>query len=304
MSAAVTPSTEHNPRSGILLMLVAVVCFTALDGTAKLLVREYSIAEIVWGRYLFNLLLMAAFIPRLGIAGLVTTERPVLQIARGLLLLTSTASLFAALRFMPMADTYAITFVSPLIVAALSAPLLKERVMRSHWTAILCGFLGVIVIVRPGSGTASWAAVFALTMALSYALYQIMTRAMSVSEGTITTLFYTALVGSIAMSSVLPVVWRTPTVAAWALMAWMGLVGFIGQLLLFKALSLAPAALLSPFTYTQIVWATAIGYMLFGDVPDLATIAGSLIVIASGLYVLIDAARGRAVIAAWRNGKS
>ena len=303
MSAAVTTSTKHDPRRGILLILLAVVCFTALDGTAKLLVREYSIAEIVWGRYLFNVLLMAAFIPRLGIAGLVATGRPVFQIARGFLLLTSTASLFAALRFMPMADAYAISFVSPLIVAALSAPLLKEQVSRSHWTAILCGFLGVIVVIRPGSGTISWAAVFPLTMALSYALYQIMSRAMSISEGTITTVFYTALVGSIAMSCALPVVWRTPTVAAWALMAWMGLAGLIGQLLLFKALSLAPASLLSPITYTQIIWATGIGYILFGDVPDLATIVGSLVVIASGLFLLSGVARRRVVITAWRNGK-
>ena len=290
MKAMTVVTVGQRPRAGILLMLAAVACFTALDGAAKVLVHDYSIVEIAWGRYLFNLLLLSFFIPRLGMGGLVTTAKPVLQIVRGFLLLTSTASLFAALQFLPMADTYAITFISPIIVAALSVPLLKEQIRPSHWVAILCGFLGVIVVIRPGSGAVGSAAIFPLIMALAYATYQIVTRTMSAGESAITTVFYTALVGSASMSCALPVVWRVPTMAAWTLFFWMGLVGLIGQLLLFKAFRLAPASLLSPFAYTQILWACMIGYAVFGDVPDFWTAIGSLIIVASGLFLVCYAA--------------
>ena len=269
-------------------MLAAVTCFTALDGTAKLLAHDYSVVEITWGRYLFNFLLLMLLVPRLGIGGLVITGRPVLQIVRGLLLLTSTASMFAALRFMPMADTYAITFVSPIIVALLSVPFLKEQIERSHWAAILLGFFGVIVVIRPGSGIASSAAFFALAMAIAYAIYQILTRMISADEKASTTVFYTALVGTASTSCLLPVVWRAPTLEAWSLLIWMGLAGLIGQILLFKAFSLAAASILAPFAYSQILWASAIGYTVFGDVPDLWTVIGSLILIASGIFLSRD----------------
>lgn len=276
---------EHRPLLGILLMLLAVLSFTALDSTAKLLVQHYPVVEVVWARYLFNLILLAAAIPRLGIGGLVRTSRPVLQVVRALLLLTATASVFTAVRFLSLADTYAISFVSPIIVAVVSAPLLGEVVDRRRWAAILCGFVGVVVVMRPGTSAFTWAALFPLSMATAYAFYQVVTRLMTSTERTVTALFYTSLVGTLLTSSVVPLVWSQPDRRAWMLMVLTGLFGLIGQGLLFLAFRFAPAATISPFVYSQIVWATAVGYVLFGNVPDAPTLVGAGIVIGSGLFL-------------------
>jgi len=154
------------PLLGILLMVAAGLAFTALDGSAKFLVRDHPLVEVVWARYVFSLVTVGAFLPRYGLVGLVSTGNLRLQVGRGSLLLLTTLLMFVALRFMPIADTYAISFVAPLLVAAVSVPLLGETIARGQWLAILAGFVGVLVVVRPGLGAFSWAAGLPLLMAV------------------------------------------------------------------------------------------------------------------------------------------
>jgi drug/metabolite transporter (DMT)-like permease len=286
MTARALAAPSERPLLGIGLMLLAVLSFTCLDAIAKYGARDASVAMLVWGRYAFNLLFMSAFLPWLGVGGLVRTARPIFQAVRAVMLVLATVSMFMAVKLLPLAETYAISFVSPLIVAALSAPTLGERVGGRQWVAIFAGFAGVLIVIRPGEAALGWVAVYPLLMATFYAIYQIMTRVLRTSDGPVPTLFYTVLVGSLAMSAVLPVFWETPLTETLGLMAAMGALGLCGQLMLIKALSLAPASLISPFVYTQIIWAGAIGYLVFGDVPDAATLLGALIVVASGTLLL------------------
>ena len=289
------PARERRSRlTGIALMTGAVACFACLDASAKYLNGYIDTLEVVWARYFFSLVTVFTLLPRYGLFGLVGTTRLGLQAGRGSLILATTLLAFVALRFLPIADTYAISFVAPLMVAAASVPLLGETIGRGQWLAILGGFLGVLVVVRPGLGAFSWAAGLPLLMAVGNVAVQIMTRRMSVGEGAATTMFYTSLAGSIGMSILLPFVWTPPSVAAWLLMAMMGAAGFAGQLLLFLAFRAAPASLVSPFAYTQIVWAIPIGWLAFGDLPDVATVCGGAIVVLSGLALARLGRRGRA----------
>jgi drug/metabolite transporter (DMT)-like permease len=288
------------PLLGIALMVSAGLSFTVLDGTAKLLVQHYPVAEVVWARYVFSLLSVAAFLPRYGLVTLVGTRRLGLQLGRAAMLLAATGAMFVGLRFLPLADAYAITFVTPLIVAALAGPTLGERIGGRQWLVVTCGFLGVLVVIRPGLGVISWAALFPLLMASANAGYQLLTRLLSGGERTATTMFYTSLVGSVAMSAAMPLTWQPPDAGGWALMTLMGFAGFVGQLLLFLALRFAPAPVVSPFSYSAILWAIAFGYLVFGDMPDGGTMLGAAIVVGSGLALLWQGRlqRGRAAAAA------
>lgn len=279
------PETRDQPVVGIALMLVAVLSFTVLDTIAKLLVETYEVPMVVWARYAFNLLLMLAFVPRKGM-GLVRTDRLGIQVLRGLMLVGATASMFAAVRFLPLADVYAISFVSPLLVALFAVPLLRENVEPSQWAAILLGFVGVVIALKPSFSAFDWTTLLPLSMASFYALYQILTRFVGAREDPLTTLFYTALVGTVAMTAVLPLFWDRPTKGAWATMAAMGAVGLVGQLCLIRAFTFAKASLLSPLVYTQIVWAAVIGFVVFNTAPSAATLAGAAIVAGSGAILL------------------
>jgi drug/metabolite transporter (DMT)-like permease len=278
------------PRQGLLaglaFMILTGLCFTALDSIVKLLIRRhYPMIEVLWARYAFSFLPLLALLPRHGLR-LLATRRPQLQLGRACLMLISSAGMYAGLRFLPIADCYAVGFVTPLMVALASAPLLGERVSRRQWLAILGGLAGVLVVIRPGLGALSWAALFPLTTAAANAGYQLMTRVMRATESAATTMVYTFLLGTVLTSALLPIGWVSPDASGWALMAVAGLIGFAGQLSLFQAFRLAPAALVSPISYLQIVWAVAVGLLMFGDPPDPVTLAGAAIVIASGLVVV------------------
>lgn len=272
--------------AGIALMLLATLSFVLLDGSAKYLVDKISVIQLVWARYTISLVLLTAVIPLIGGWRIVITHRPFVQCFRGLMLMCATASIFMAMRYLSMANAYAISFISPAIVAALAIPILGERVSSLRWGAISLGFIGVLIVIRPGSGLVSWPAVFPLSMATFYAIYQIMTRAVGASDPPLTTLFYTMLVGTVVSSLAVPFVW-VPVSDAGSLgvLLWMGLIGIAGQFALITAFAKAPASMLAPIAYTQIVWAAIGGFFVFGDIPDLATIGGSLVIIASGLIL-------------------
>ena len=286
MTAATDGLSSSRPLAGVGLMVCAVLSFTMLDSSAKYLGDDYALGQLLWARYTISLLLLLIVAtPVVGVRSLVRTDRPAFQLLRGGLLLLATGSIFTAVKLLPLANAYAISFLSPVIVAALAVPLLGERVTVGRWLAILTGFAGVLVVMRPGSAGFSWAVVFPLAMATFYAVYQIMTRMLGPRDSALTTVFYTMLTGTVVTSALLPAVWRWPTIEAWAVLVWMGMIGLIGQILLIWAFRLAEASFLSPFVYTQIIWASLIGYLVFGDVPDIATLAGAGIIIASGMVL-------------------
>ena len=243
--------------------------------------------QVVWARYFGAFLLALIFLNPITKPKMMTTTRPFMQIGRSALLLGSTALNFFALRYLQLDEALAILFSTPFLVALLCVPLLGEWVGWRRWTAISVGFLGVLLVARPGLGGLHPAALLSLGSAVCYALYVISTRVLARSDSTETTLFYSNLVGAVAMLPVIPLVWTTPNNAfVVALMVLIGALGSGGHYLLIRGHRLAPASTLAPFIYTQMVWTTALGFLVFGDVPHRWTIVGGLIVVSSGLYLL------------------
>jgi drug/metabolite transporter (DMT)-like permease len=273
--------------TGIALMCGAVASFAVLDTTAKYLNLYMATLQVVWARYTGAFLFPFIVSNPWTRPGLMRTDRPVLQIVRSFLLLGSTLCNFLALRYLQLDEAIAIIFSTPFFVAALSGPMLGEWVRWRRWTAIGVGFVGVLVVTRPGAGTFQPAALLSLLAALFYAVYSITTRILARTDSNETTLFYSNLVGFVALLPVLPLVWTTPTdPLVITLMVATGAMGSFGHYLLIAAHRLAPAAVLSPFIYSEIVLVIALGYLVFGDVPHRWTLVGCGIVIASGLYIV------------------
>jgi len=270
---------------GIALMCGAVGTFSCLDTTAKYLGRHIDVMQVVWARYTFALLLTFIISNPLSRRGLLRTARPALQIVRAAILLTSTLLNFFALRYLRLDQVLAITFSTPFVVAALSGPTLGEWVGPRRWAAIGFGFIGVLVVTRPGFGIVHPAAILAVLATLAYAAYFLTTRVLSRTDSNETTLFYSNFVGAALMLPVAPFFWTWPALWQLGLMILAGALASFGHYMLIAAHRRAPASLLSSFIYSQLVWVIALGYAVFGDVPDAYTLAGASIVIASGLYV-------------------
>jgi len=272
----------------IALMCGACAVFSCLDATAKFLVQSMDALQIVWARYTSAFIVAFVVSNPLTRPGLFTTGRPLLQIGRSALLLASTAFNVFALRRLQLDQALAITFSAPFFVTVLSGVLLDEWAGWRRLTAIGVGFLGVLVVVRPATASPlPPAALLSLAGAGCYALYNISTRALARTDTSQTTLFYSNLVGAAAMMPLLPFVWHAPDgPLAWTLMIMTGVFGSFGHYLLIAAHRLASAAVLAPFIYVQLLWATMWGYLVFRDLPDRFTLAGAAIVIGSGLYIL------------------
>lgn len=276
---------EHHPLRGILLMLAAVFCFASLDASVKHLSALVPILILVWVRYLVQFVLMVVLLgPTMG-RGLLRTSRPWAMIVRAITMLATTAFGMMTFRAMPLAEATAVVFVSPLLVGLLSGPVLKEHVGTPRWAAIALGFTGVLLIARPGSGITAEGLAWALATALLYAIYQIQTRQLAPTENTWTLLFYTAWVGTAAMTALLPWYWVLPALAGidWGLLLALGVFGGVGHFLLTRAFRYAPASTLSPLLYAQLVWAALYGGMFFGHWPSHLALAGMGVIVASSL---------------------
>lgn len=271
-------------RRGILWMLVTILLFVSMDTTAKYLTQSYPVPQVVWARYVFHVLLVCLLLNR-RVPHLLRSRRLGLQILRSLLLVVTTGCFVGALSLMPLADASAVLLVAPLIVTGLSVPLLGEPVGIRRWCAVGVGFLGALIIVRPGGDLFGWAALLPLLAALLYAIYQIATRLLSRSDAPETTLLFTGLVGAVVASAIVPWYWITPDMEGLALMTLLGTLGGISQFGLIKAFQAAPAAIVSPFGYSNMIWATLLGLLIFGDFPHWSTLVGAGVLIASGLYV-------------------
>lgn len=280
----------HQPLRGIALFLAAMLLFSLLDATAKHLSQTFPVSMLVWARYTLHCLLMVVFLaPSMG-AKLVATRRPLAQIVRGVMLVIVTGFGIAALQRMPLAETTALVFITPLLVTVLAVPLLKERIPPARWAAVVLGFCGVLLIARPGGAMTGTGVAFALIAALAYSLYQILTRQLAGLEHPISMLFYTALMGTVVMTLGLPWFWDgpMPDPEQALLIASLGIYGGSGHFLLIRAFRLAPASLLSPFLYVQLIWATALGWLVFGHFPDALAMTGMAIIAASGLSIALS----------------
>ena len=273
--------------TGIALMCGAVACFACLDAIAKYLNGYMDTMQVVWARYTGAFLLTLVIFNPVSRPGMMRTTRPVLQLVRSGLLLGSTLTNFIAFRYLQLDQALSILFSAPFLVAILAGPMLGEWIGWRRWLAILVGFAGVLLVTRPGTGGIHWAALYSVASAVFYAFYIVTTRILSRSDRTDTTLFYSNMVGTVAMLPVLPFVWSMPDDNfVIMLMVVFGAFGSFGHYLLIAAHRLAPASTLAPFMYTQLVWAICLGYMIFADVPNSWTLAGAGVVVASGLYLL------------------
>lgn len=283
-----------HPLRGIALMLAALALFALLDATAKHLSQTFAVPVLVWARYTVHCLLMVVFLVPAMRGRLLRTRRAGSQIVRAVMLLATTSLGIAALRLMPLAETTALGFLSPLIVVLLAGPWLGERIGAVRWVAVLAGFVGVLLIARPGGALAGAGVAFALGAAICYGIYQILTRQLSASESPLTMLFYTALVGSVVMTAALPWFWGGPVPTPLQALAitTLGVYGGAGHFLLIHAFRHAPASTLSPFLYVQLIWATLLGWLVFDHLPDLWSTAGIVVIAASGLAVALAERRG------------
>ena len=272
---------------GIALMCGAVACFAGLDGCAKWLNRSIDPLMTVWARYMGSVVVVSALLNPWTVPGLLRTRRPWLQAGRSVLVLVSTILNFIALQYLQLTETVSIMFATPFLVALLAGPMLGEWAGPRRLAAIGVGFLGVLIITRPGLGGMHPAAFLCVIGAVCYALYGISTRILAAHDSSATTMFYSGLAGVVLITPVLTLVWTTPASwLVWALMLLMGAFGALGHWLLILAHARAPAGVLAPFIYGQIVWMMALGYFIFGDLPDRWTLIGASVVIASGLYLL------------------
>ena len=274
---------------GILLFLAALFLFAALDATAKYMNAFFAVPLLVWARYLVHFVFMLVFMaPGMG-REIIATRRPWLMSFRALMLVGVTLLAQLALKTLPLAETTALLFVTPLLVALLAGPLLGEQVRPRTWLATVAGFAGVLLIARPGGAMAGPGIAYALGGALCYAIYQSLTRKLAATEHPTRLLFYTAMVGTLSMSLTLPAYWdgQMPTLTQSLLITSLGLYGGVGHALLIRAFREAPASTLSPLLYIQLIWATLLGWWVFNQLPDLLAITGMLIIGASGLSLAI-----------------
>jgi drug/metabolite transporter (DMT)-like permease len=288
--SGLAPDTTGERRkrlAAIALIIGACACFSALDATAKWLSPRIGVMETTWARYVSSFLFVSLVLNPWTRPQLAITKRPVLQWARSFVLFASTALNFLALQYLQLTQTMTIMFLQPLLVALIAGPLLGEWVGPRRLVAIGVGFLGVVLVTRPGAGGIHWAAIYSFIGVGCYAAYSLMTRILAQYDPPETTMFYSAAAGIVVLTPVIPFIWNaSPDGFTILLMLVIGFWGAIGHWLLILAHRLAPAGILAPFLYTQIIWMTSLGYLVFGDVPDAFTLAGGAIVVASGIYLL------------------
>jgi drug/metabolite transporter (DMT)-like permease len=282
--ARAAPGRADRPFRGIALILASTVFLGASDVTAKYLSATLPSIEIAWIRFLvFALIMSPAMIPGSPLFAL-RSRRPGLQMMRGVTLLASSLLFISGLRFLPIAEASATGFVSPLFVTALSIVFLGEKVGVRRWLATAVGLIGVLIILRPGSSAFHPAAFFPIVSALAWAGTLIMTRMMSGRELALTTMTYSSIVGVCILSLLVPLVWVAPSWQDLLFGIFIGVASTAGQWIVVLAFRYADASVLAPFSYTQLLSVSILGFVIFGELPDIWTVTGAAFIVASGLY--------------------
>ena len=280
---------------GVMLAMLALMLFACLDTTTKYLTQFFNVPVIVACRYIANVLLMAAVLGPTRPKALVQTNRTWLVILRGLFLASASLLVGLALQRIPVAETTAIAFSAPMVVVLAARPLLGERIGRLGWIAVIMGFGGVLLIARPGNGLADTGVIFALLAVIAHTGYQLLSRLLAMTEKTEALMFYTAVVGAVLYGMALPFFWegRWPDLWEALLLVSLGVSGGLGHFIFTAAYRYAPASILAPVTYMQLIWAGLLGWIVFGDMPDAITFLGMAIVCASGVLIALKTTGGR-----------
>jgi drug/metabolite transporter (DMT)-like permease len=287
------PHTAHPLRQALPLFLLGGLCLTALDTTAKYLVRDHALFLVVWARYVGQMLVVTPFVWHRAGPDFWRTRNLRMQLIRSAFLLAATVCFFAGLRYLPLAEASAITFLAPIFIVVLSLPVLGERPTRARWIASLTGFAGILVLLRPGSSILHPAVLLLIGTAVCNAFYQLLTRKLP-GDSAHTTLFYSALMGAVGLTLVLPLGLDGATLLLWreaALFLLLGLFAGLAHWLIITAFLIVPASLLTPFTYLQMIWATLFGWLVFGQLPDGWSAVGMAIIVGSGLLLALQERR-------------
>ena len=265
--------------------LLAWVMLPIMDGFAKYLSSDLPVLQITWARYFFTVAFTFPIMFFFYRNQLKWSEKPKLQFLRGLILLTANICFFYSISVISLAKALTLAFVAPLIVTAFSPIFLSEKVGLRRWLAVIIGFIGSLVVIRPGFVEINLASLAALGTGVMYGFYLIITRKLSTSDNPLLTLLLTGVVGAIIISIVMPFVWVKPTLNQWSMMAAIGIFACVGHLFLILSLKYADASKLAPFSYFEIITNIIIGYYFFSDFPDNLTFLGLFIIVISGIYI-------------------
>jgi drug/metabolite transporter (DMT)-like permease len=286
MTAVVSDTPRNAPTKGILYMLAASATLTIMDAGIKWLTKDYPVPQIGFMRYAVGLLIAMALAARLGGIGTLRTKRLGGHALRSLFNLATMLTFYYALDALPLTDSIAIGYAAPLFMTALSVPLLRERVGRRRWSAVGVGFLGVLVAAQPSGAGISAGALWALAAALFYALTLVTSRQLSTTESSHTILFYYSVFVVVALGAVMPWVWVSPRWQDLWLILFTGIAGSFGQFFLNQAFRYGEVSLLAPLDYSGLVWAGLLGFIVWADLPTPAVLAGSVIIISAGVYIV------------------
>lgn len=283
------------PMIGILFMLGSATLFPIMNGFVKMLSADYTSEQIIWARNSTHLLfVLALFAPRRGWA-IFRTRRPALQLARSVLLLLSTICFFTAVKYIDLGKAATIQFVAPFIVSLMAWRLLGESLSASRLAAVGLGFVGAVIVIRPGSSLFQWADLLPLGSSFFYACYQVCTRFLADKDSAETSVVYSAMIGTAAMALVLPFAWKTPdNLFDFVVMAGLGVIGGLGHYCIARAMQHAEASVVAPFNYWQIVGSSLFGLVVFGEFPDAFVWAGAAVIVVAGAFIAWQETRPRA----------
>ena len=283
-----------NTGAGIAIMILTTATFAASDSTVKLIGTAVPLLALLWVRYLFQMIVMGVWQIRRGAFGLFRTGSVKLQIVRALLLLSNSACTFAGLRHLPLPVTTSLAMLAPLISTLLAALVLKDDVPRSKWAMVVLGFIGMLLVVRPGGSQFTWTVVFPIGAATTFACFQVVSSHLSRVDDAITTNFLTALVATVVLcvlvwmdqAQTLPALAEV-RVGSWLLVVFMATMATVGHGLMLQALKRASLSILSPFSYGQLAFATLFSWLLFGQIPDMWMATGMCVIAASGIGTVL-----------------
>lgn len=276
------PARSDQPLRGIMLLMGSTIFLACSDAMAKYLARTLPPVEVAWLRFAMFALILAPFI--VINPGVLRSVRPGLQAMRALAMLASSLLFITGLRFLPIAEASATAFVAPIFVTALSVLLLSEKVGRRRWVATIAGLCGVLIVVRPGTAAFNVASILPILSAVAWACTLVATRLISGADRVITTMAFAALAGFLVLSAIVPFYWVAPNVTEIMIGAAIGVAATAGHWIVVMAFRYADASVLAPFSYSQLLWVTLLGFAMFGEIPDVWTFAGAAIIVASGVY--------------------
>ena len=277
---------QQSNVQGLVFLGLAFMLFGAADTLAKLLTTTFHPVQIVWARQAGLVLVAVVLLITRG-PGLFRTADPVLQLTRGALAVLSALCFVFAVRYIPLADAVAVTFIAPFMVTVMGAVFLGEHVSRARWVVIVLGFGGSLIIIRPGLGVFHPAIFLVMLAASIFALRQILSRRLAATDNTLTTLTYTAVMSFVLLCFPLPLVWQTPEGGeTYLMMAAMGLLAAAAEVMVIRAFQVAEAVVVAPMHYTLIIWATLFGWFVFAQLPDFWTWLGTAIIVLTGLYLV------------------